>query len=125
MALAKWRIPAILAAEVASAMKYPKRTQYKHCKKPYRVRNWGEYDKGLRQRGDLTIWFSEEAIKGWKAPKTGRPGGQRRYLYRYKQIIGAEMKSRTLAGQRVEVRLGCRILNRMASLGMPDSYRVG
>jgi hypothetical protein len=45
-------------------------------------------------------------------------------VYRYKAIIGRKMKARTLAGQRVEARIGCRILNRTAALGMPESYRV-
>jgi hypothetical protein len=61
-------------------MKYPKRSQYKHAKqKKYRIRNWAEYNGALRRRGDLTIWFSEEAIAKWKAEKSGRPGGQRVY----------------------------------------------
>ena len=46
-------------------------------------------------------------------------------VYRYKTIIGRDMRSRTLAGQRVEVRLACWVLNTMTRLGMPDSYRVG
>ena len=42
-------------------MKYPKRCQYKHAKqKKYHVRNWAEYNEGLRRRGDLTVWFDEE-----------------------------------------------------------------
>jgi hypothetical protein len=45
-------------------------------------------------------------------------------VYRYKTIIGRGMRSRTLAGQRVEVQLACRVLNTMTRLGMPDSYRV-
>jgi len=45
-------------------------------------------------------------------------------IYRYKTIIGRGMRSRTLAGQRVEVRLACRVLNTMPHLGMPDSYQV-
>ena len=45
-------------------------------------------------------------------------------MYRYKSIIGPMMRSRTLQGQRVEARVGCRILNRMAALGMPESHRV-
>ncbi len=45
-------------------------------------------------------------------------------VYRYKAIIGRGMRSRTLAGQRVEVQLACRILNTMTSLGRPNSYRV-
>ena len=61
-------------------MKYPKRSQYKHAKqKKYHVRNWAEYNQGLRRRGDLTVWFDEEAIANWKADKTGKPGGQRVY----------------------------------------------
>ena len=45
-------------------------------------------------------------------------------MYRYKSIIGPMMRSRTLQGQRVEARVGRRILNRMAALGMPESHRV-
>jgi len=46
-------------------------------------------------------------------------------IYRYKTIIGGGMKSRTLAGQRVEVQLACKVLDTMAPIGMPDSHRVG
>ena len=60
-------------------MKYPKRSQYKYAKSPYRVRNWPEYEAGLRRRGDLTIWLSEDAITTWCAPPCGEPGGQRVY----------------------------------------------
>lgn len=45
-------------------------------------------------------------------------------VYRYKAIIGPAMRARTLQGQRVEARVGCRILNTMTALGMPESYRV-
>ena len=70
----------MVVAEVCSSMKYPKRCQYKHAKqKKYHVRNWAEYNEGLRRRGDLTVWFDEEAIANWKADKTGEPGGQRVY----------------------------------------------
>ena len=70
----------MVEAEVCSTMKYPKRGQYKHAKqKKYHVRNWAEYNEGLRRRGDLTVWFDEEAIANWKADKTGKPGGQRVY----------------------------------------------
>ena len=33
----------------------------------------------MRRRGDLTVWFDEEAIANWMADKTGKPGGQRVY----------------------------------------------
>ena len=45
-------------------------------------------------------------------------------MYRYKTIVGPTMRSRTLRGQRVEARVGCKILNTMAALGMPESHRV-
>jgi hypothetical protein len=41
--------------------------------------NWAEYDASLRQRGSLTVWFTEEAIAAWCAePRTTR-GGQSHY----------------------------------------------
>ena len=45
----------------------------------YRVKNWAAYEEALRERGDITVWFDEEARSAWKAPPSGRPGGQRRY----------------------------------------------
>jgi hypothetical protein len=48
-------------------------------KQRHRVMNWPEYDAALRQRGSLTVWFSEEAIAAWRAePRTTR-GGQPHY----------------------------------------------
>ena len=42
----------------------------------HRVKNWAEYDAGLRARGSLTVWFTAEAIDAWRAaPRTTR-GGQ-------------------------------------------------
>ncbi len=48
-------------------------------KTKYRIRNWKEYERGLRSRGDVTIWLNEEAIAAWTPPKTGLRGSQRRY----------------------------------------------
>ena len=48
-------------------------------KTKHRIRNWREYDRGLRSRGDVTIWLSENAIAAWGPPKNGLRGGQRRY----------------------------------------------
>src|SRR5436305_13976114 len=42
----------------------------------HKVANWREYDASLRQRGSLTVWFTDEAIAAWAAePRTSR-GGQ-------------------------------------------------
>ena len=72
-------------------------------KTKYRIRNWREYERGLRSRGDVTIWLSEDAIAAWIPPKNGLRGGQRRYS---------------------NLAIGCHILNRMAALGRPKSYAV-
>ena len=45
-------------------------------------------------------------------------------VYRYKCIIGRTMRSRTLQGQRVEPRVGCRVLNTMTALETPESHQV-
>jgi len=45
----------------------------------HRVTNWRDYDTALRNRGSLTIWFTPEAIAGWKAQARTTPGGQRHY----------------------------------------------
>ena len=60
-------------------MRYPKRSQYKYAKSRYRVRNWSDYEAGLRKRGALTVWLSDTALEAWRAPASGRPGGQRTY----------------------------------------------
>jgi hypothetical protein len=48
-------------------------------KQRHRVTNWAEYDAALRQRGSLTVWFTDDAIAAWRAePRTTR-GGQAHY----------------------------------------------
>ena len=82
-----------------------KRTQRKYVKKGYRVRNWREYEAGLRDRGSLTVWMSltDGKLPNWDAPRPMR---------------------RKFGNQQVEALVKCRVLNRMASLGMPRSERI-
>ena len=47
-------------------------------KAQYRVINWAEYNENLRQRGDLTIWVSDEAQSVWSAPRRGVASGDTR-----------------------------------------------
>src|ERR671932_1147208 len=51
----------------------------KRFRAQYRVRNWPQYDAGLKQRGDLTLWLDEAVIAGWHAPRRTTPGGQASY----------------------------------------------
>nr|NGY94183.1 hypothetical protein [Neochlamydia sp. AcF84] len=44
------------------------------------MRNGSEYNKALEQRGSITLWFSDETIKGWRENKsTGKKGPPRIY----------------------------------------------
>ncbi len=45
----------------------------------YRIQNWPEYERGLKARGDVTIWFSDEVVAAWTPPASGLRGGQRQY----------------------------------------------
>jgi hypothetical protein len=42
-------------------------------------------------------------------------------MYRFKQILGPRLRSRSEQGQRREAMIGVNILNRMTDLGMPES----
>jgi hypothetical protein len=48
-------------------------------KQRHRVTNWAAYDAALRQRGSLTVWFTEAAIAAWRAEPRTTPGGQPHY----------------------------------------------
>ena len=51
-----------------------------HIPRPKRrVTNWAEYNEALRQRGSLTVWFTDAAIAAWKAVPRTTPGGQPHY----------------------------------------------
>lgn len=48
-------------------------------KTKYRVNNWSKYDRALVQRGEITLWISEDAIEDWKPAASGGRGGQRKF----------------------------------------------
>jgi hypothetical protein len=44
-------------------------------KAKYRLRNWRDYNRSLRQRGSLTFWISQDLLDNWEAQeKTGSRG---------------------------------------------------
>jgi hypothetical protein len=46
----------------------------------YRIRNWSEYNAGLKQRGSLTFWLSEDILDEWmNREATGRRGASLTY----------------------------------------------
>ena len=87
--------------------------QHGNCKGPPLARD--EILRAMRRKGR----------KGWKQES----GYHRRSLaetliYRYKHLIGGQLKARSQANQQVESRIGCAILNRMIHLGKPQSERI-
>ena len=66
-----------------SRMTSVKRIQRKYVQKAYRVRNWREYETGLRARGSLTVWLglTDGKLANWNSPRPTRrkPGRQRQY----------------------------------------------
>jgi anti-sigma factor RsiW len=42
----------------------------------HRVTNWAAHDAALRQRGSLTVWFTDEAIAAWRRSRVRPRGGQ-------------------------------------------------
>jgi hypothetical protein len=52
----------------------------KKKKATYRIRNWKEYNRALKQRGSLTIWVSQEATENWMTEeKSGQRGASDKY----------------------------------------------
>jgi heme-degrading monooxygenase HmoA len=45
----------------------------------YKTTNWKQYNKALINRGSLTFWIDEEAIKEWKQSKQNKRGRPRRF----------------------------------------------
>ncbi len=59
---------------VAKAVKIDKQLPSKKDK--YKVKNWSRYNAGLKNRGDVTIWFDEDSLKDWYIKEEDRmPGG--------------------------------------------------
>ena len=179
---------------MACKTKKPKKKHLKSSK--YRVRNWPEYDKGLKQRGRILIWVDPRCdwlYQGLRKPgekvdvavadgaydtadvyatfisenkdatiiipprksavlsddilfsqrnnhieyiqNNGRDEWEKRSgyskqarsentMFRYKTTFGDKLHARLFESQKNEAMLSCSILNKMASLGMPNSYKV-
>jgi hypothetical protein len=62
-------------------MAYPVDPRNAHYipKQRYRVTNWRSYEEGLRARGSLTVWISDDALSAWNGVKRQGRGGQLRY----------------------------------------------
>jgi hypothetical protein len=96
-----------------------------HIPRPKRrVTNWSEYNEALRQRGSLTVWFTEEAIAAWKAAPRTTPGGQPHYS---DLAITTALTLRAvfhLALRQTEGLIGSTLSRRAQSLELPAQPRT-
>ena len=60
-------------------------TQPHHCnrhpkyRKKYKIHNWQSYERSLINRGDLTLWLSEDVIESWNSDLSQRMGRPKLY----------------------------------------------
>lgn len=73
-------------------------------------------DANLKRMGEI-------GRRRWKR-ETGyyRQSKVENAMYRYKSVLGGKLQARDFERQKREALIGCIVLNRMAALGMPDSY---
>ena len=77
----------------------------------------------LRDQHIQTI--QEKGRRGWqKAVSYGQRALVETAMFRYKTLIGPQLRARTLTTQKTEARIACSVINRMTQLGMPVSQRV-
>lgn len=82
-------------------------------------------EKGLEQRDENVRDVRELGKKEWKKTSNyHRRSLAETAIYRVKVILGDRLRARSKERQVVELRMKCAALNRMTSLGMPESYVV-
>ena len=77
-------------------------SQWKKWRKgKYKVINWGTYNKDLKKRGDLTMWFTQDGIEKWieEEEDVKCRGRQRKYsdtaiqsMYTIRQVFNLKLR---------------------------------
>jgi hypothetical protein len=113
-------------------------------KPQYRIRNWSEYNAGLKQWGSLTLIWQHGNCKGKPHQRDEnlraiRQHGRKRWkqdsgyhrrslaettMFRFKTILGGNLSARKFDNQAVELFIKCAALNQMIQIAKPDSYKV-
>ena len=45
--------------------KYAEKKNWELSKQKYKISNWSEYTQALRDRGNIEIWISDDAVSNW------------------------------------------------------------
>lgn len=90
-------------------------------KTTYRIRNWQEYNKALKQRGSLTVWVNEEALQHWTTEeKTGEAGASPTYTDLAIATMATVQAVYHLAGRQTQGFLQSLFALLKLDLGVPD-----
>ena len=82
--------------------------------------SWGDVERNRLLHEQHLLGKTE-----WKtASRYSRRSLVETAIGRYKAILGAGLRSRRMATQITEAKIGAKILNRMTHLGMPKSYKI-
>ncbi len=94
-------------------------------KPKYHLRNWSEYDQGLKQRGSLTFWLSEEALSNWILTEKSGTRGADNYFSDQAILTFLMIKSLfQLAGRQTEGFLQSLFVLMGIDLPVPDHTTV-
>lgn len=89
-------------------------------KQTHKLTNWPAYDASLSQRGNLTVWFTEEAIATWTTDPWTIRGGQ--HIHSPLAILTAQAPRAAfrLAPRQTEELIGSVIRLLQLDLAVPD-----
>jgi len=102
----------------------------KTVKPTYKIKNWNEYENGLRMRGSLTFWITEDVLENWVVQKkTGKRGASNYYSDTAIATMATVKNLFNLAGRQSEGFLASIFELMAVSLDVPDhttlSRRLG
>ena len=76
-------------------------------------------------RDEILRSIRDNGLKAWKqASNYHRRSLAETAMYRFKQLLGRTLDARIFENQCTEAFIKCNAMNRMTSLGMPESYAV-
>ena len=91
----------------------------------YRIRNWSEYNAGLKQRGSLTFWLPDDVIDGWlELSLTGCRGASQTYTDLAIATFETLKSSYSLAGRQTEGFIASLFELMGVDLSVPDHSTV-
>jgi hypothetical protein len=84
-----------------------------------------ENDKAASQRNQNIVEIVAKGRMQWQKDwEYGRRNYSELGVQRYQRILGNTMHAREISRQKQEAMIGCGVINKMTSLGMPASYRT-